>query len=254
MKFQQGVSLSLPLKDPLSKKQPLSLVWIEAGSFMMGSVGEKSEYRHDYEKPFMGTIIHGFWLGQHPVTQNQWQVVMGNNPSQYQACPNCPVENVNREESLSFCTALNRMFMGQLPSGYKFSLPTEMQWEYACRAGTRTKYYHGDSALNLSKVAWIDDNSSGHPHPVGEKEPNAWGLYDMLGNIWEWCFGFAAPYPSGHAVDWIGSGRESTGIFRGGDCLGSADSEALYCSTRGYSWADLRTPYLGFRVCLRRYG
>ena len=130
--------------------------------------------------------------------------------------------------------------------------PQRMQWEYACRAGTQTNFFRGDDGINLSKVAWINDNSLGYPHPVGEKEPNAWGLYDMLGNVWEWCYDFASPYPSEHTLDWIGNGHKSTGIFRGGDCLSL--SEDIHCSTRGYSWTDLRTPYLGFRLSLHVNG
>ncbi len=251
MKFQKGSPFLVPLEKMHSNSQPLSLAWIGPGTFVMGSSGERSLYRHGYERPFKATISHGFWLGKYSVTQDQWQAVMKNNPSRHQPCPDCPVENVNRDEAISFCDMLNRMFISQLPLGYEFSLPTEMQWEYACRSGTQTKYPSGDTALNLSKVAWYDINSSGHPHPVGEKEPNAWGLYDMLGNVWEWCYDFASPYPSGHSVDWLGRGDKSTGIFRGGDCCCSVNSDNLCCSTRGYSWPDLRTPNLGFRLSLR---
>ena len=249
--FQKGISFLLPLKKLSANSPPLSLIWIEPGTFMMGSSGEKCEYRHGYEEPFQGTISDGFWLGKYPITQDQWQAVMKSNPSQYQPCPNCPVENLNREEAISFCNQLNRLFSDQLPLGYRFGLPTEMQWEYACRSGTQTKYYHGDDALTLSQVAWYDENSSGHPHPVGEKAPNAWGLYDMLGNVWEWCDDFASPYPAEPTADWVGSMNKSTGIFRGGDCNSSADSDMLLCSTRGYSLIDIKMPCLGFRLSLR---
>jgi formylglycine-generating enzyme required for sulfatase activity len=146
------------------------------------------------------------------------------------------------------------MYINQLPFGYKFGLPTEMQWEYACRADTHTKYYNGDDTLNLSKIAWHSDNSLGHPHPVGEKEPNAWGLYDMIGNVWEWCYDFVSPYPSEPAVNWVGNKNKSAGIFRGGDYLSSIDSGNFYCSTRGYSWVNAKAPLLGFRLGLRMTG
>ncbi len=251
MKFQKGTSLSLSLKKLTSKMQPLSLVWIAPGNFIMGSNGKKKEYRHGYEKPFKGTIAYGYWLGQYLITQNQWQVIMGNLPSGQSSCPKCPIDKVNREQAILFCNKLNELFTDQLPPSYEFSLPTEMQWEYACRAGAKEDFYYGDDILKLSSMAWYADNSKGRTHSVGTKDPNAWGLYDMIGNVWEWCYDFAAPYPDTSATDWIGDGDKSTGMFRGGNCRSSVESCDLYYSTRGYSWVDLMAPYLGFRLSLR---
>ncbi|MBE2225270.1 MAG: SUMF1/EgtB/PvdO family nonheme iron enzyme [Anaerolineae bacterium] len=255
--WQKDVSFSVPLKKLIPKFKPLTLVWINPGSFLMGSSGDKSDYVHGYEKPFKATISQGYWLGKFLVTQEQWDIVMGIDQSQNKQLQDLPVVNINREEALSFCTTLNNLFEAQLPSGYRFSLPTEMQWEFACRAGTTTKFYNGDDVSNLSDIAWSYENSLGHIHPVGEKEPNAWGLHDMLGNVFEWCYDFGAPYPSGDAVDWIGNANELTGMFRGGSSYQSyslAYSVAgyiFYCSTRGYSFADSKTPNIGFRLCLR---
>ena len=248
----EGLPFSLPQTELTVNSKQLLYAWIDPGTFMMGSTGDKSEYIHNYEKPFKGTISCGYWLGQYPVTQAQWQVVMNSNPSQHQSCPDCPIETINREQALSYCNKLNGIFAKQLPSGYRFSLPTEMHWEYASRAGTQMKYYNGNDSSNLHKIAWYEENS---PQPVGEKEPNAWGLYDMLGNVWEWCYDFATAYPSEPATDWIGKGHEQhdpVGIFRGGSFLNLIDGSELYCSTRGYTWADIKVGHHGFHVCLRR--
>lgn len=250
MRWQKGVSFSVSLKKLNHKSKPLTLVWINPGSFLMGSSGNKNDYEHGYEKPFKATVSQGYWLGKFPVTQEQWDAVMGVNQIDIKQLPDLPMVNINREEALLFCTMLNNIFKDQLPKDYRFSLPTEMQWEFACRAGTTTKFCNGDDASNLSDIAWFHENSSGHIHPVGKKKPNAWGLHDMLGNVMEWCYDFGAPYPSGDAVDWVGNQNTITGMFRGGSCYSLADY-MLYCSTRGYSMTIVKMEHLGFRLSLR---
>jgi formylglycine-generating enzyme required for sulfatase activity len=121
-----------------------------------------------------------FWLAKTEVTQAQWEAVMDSNPSSFKS-PKLPVENVSWEDAQAYLTKLNEK--GILPEGWKFALPTEAQWEYACRAGEKGPYSGG----SLEEVGWYDGNSGSNTHEVGQKKPNAWGLHDMHGNVWEWC-------------------------------------------------------------------
>ncbi len=141
----------------------LELVWIPGGT--MGA------------QPI---TLSGFWLGRYPITQAQWQAVMGDNPSYFRG-ENRPVEQVPWGRAQEFCQILSER------TGQRFGLPSEAQWEYACRAGSTTPYPFGEDLWQLTEYAWFWDNSNGETHPVGEKRPNAWGLYDMLGNVAEWC-------------------------------------------------------------------
>jgi formylglycine-generating enzyme required for sulfatase activity len=166
-------------KKPAAKPKPapkvmrptlpkIEFVQIPAGSFMMGSdYGGRESPRHQV------TISRAFGMGKYEVTQAQWQAVMRNNPSSFSGCPGCPVESVLWEDVEKFIAKLN-----ELDGGHSYRLPTEAKWEYACRAGTT-----GDYAGVLDAMAWHGENSDGKTHPVGTKQPNAWGLYDMLGVI-----------------------------------------------------------------------
>jgi formylglycine-generating enzyme required for sulfatase activity len=122
-----------------------------------------------------------FKIGKYPITQEQYQEVMGTNPSYFMHKPQNPVEQVSYDNAVAFCQKLSEI------TGKNYRLPTNSEWEYACRAGTTTTYYFGDDANQLGDYAWYSENSGFITHPVGQKLPNNWGLYDMHGNVWEWC-------------------------------------------------------------------
>ena len=175
----------------------MEFVWVPPGEFRMGS---KSSEADDDERPRMRVrISRGFFLGKYEVTQGQWEAVMGSNPSRFDGCgPDCPVENVSWDDVQEFIRRLNAR-----EGGNRYRLPTEAEWEYAARAGT-----NGDHYGNLAAIAWHEDNSGNRTHPVGRKAPNEWGLYDMLGNVWEWVEDWYGGYPGGRSYGsqgaWVG--------------------------------------------------
>ena len=241
--------ITLPLKlNP--NCVPLKLKWIPPGRFVMGDKAGIS--LDDIEDIPMGEfeviLSRGYWLGVYPVTQSQWQSVIGTNPSRFKGA-NQPVAEVSWQETMDFC---QRLDISHISEGYLFSLPTEAQWEYACRAGTTYKYQLGDTLEDLSRVAWHSDNISNlSTQDVGQKAPNNWGLYDMLGNVMEWCFDSPTQYPNGTTqVDWIGGSEKMIRNLRGGSILNKAGDNRLWCSGRMYASIE---PYIvsGFRLCLR---
>ncbi len=256
MKFvvETGFQFNLSnLKLSPGAKQ-LRMFWIPPGTFLMGSHVEDPGYDPlEDELFFRAAVSEGFWLGQYPVTQACWMAVMKTNPSHFQnGGVNRPVENVSWHDAMAFCEQLNRRWADGLPAGFRFSLPTEMQWEYACRAGTQTPFYGGESESDLARTAWYAGNSGNQTHPVGEKEPNAWGLHDMLGNVLEWCYDTPEPYPPGPLVDWIGQGKGIARALRGSGYGETYESGGARCASRGGAAPDAKRPWIGFRLCLRR--
>ncbi|MBO4545557.1 MAG: SUMF1/EgtB/PvdO family nonheme iron enzyme, partial [Verrucomicrobia bacterium] len=192
-------NMTIPLGDDVE----LDLIWIEPGTFIMGS--PENEIGHIVgiypygETQHSETIQYGFWLGKYEVTHEQYKAIMGENPSEFTGGDKKPVENVNWYNAMSFCEKLTarEKEAGRLPAGYKYTLPTDVEWEYACRAGTTTAFNngtnipteeqkYGEPCPNLDQVGWYWLNADGTVHTVGQKKPNAWGLYDMHGNVVEW--------------------------------------------------------------------
>jgi formylglycine-generating enzyme required for sulfatase activity len=229
---------------------PAGYVRIAPGTFMMGSpTGD--EGRFDDENQHRVTITRAYCMKATEATQGEWQSVMGSNPSYFTNCGgNCPVERVSWEEAVGYANALSRReglpecyagssFAGLDCAGYR--LPTEAEWEFAVRAGTTGSRYG-----NLDSVAWYDENSGSATHPVGQKQPNAWGLYDMLGNVWEWTGDwYVAAYP-GTVTDPLGAGTGSNRVFRGGSL--SSFARGARAAVRNDDAPGYRFGILGFRL------
>lgn len=224
------------------------LIWIQPGTFTMGSPNDEEgrdgdEYQHTVE------ITKGFWLGKFEVTQGEYQVILGENPGKFKNVGlKAPVESVSWNMAKEFCAKLTdrERAAGRLPAGYEYTLPTEAQWEYSCRAGTSTAKYSND----LSDIAWFSGNSGKTTHVVGEKNrPNAWGLHDMIGNVWEWCDDWCGSSPSGPVKDPEGPNAGKIRVLRGGGWNGMV-SNCRAARRSGYAPKDAFS-ILGFRLCLR---
>ena len=231
----------------------LEFVSIPNGSFTMGSPSEEKD-RGDDEGPQTQVLIsRGFWMGKHELTQRQYEKLIGDNPSQFIGNLDRPVENVSWNDAVQFCEILTEREQqaGRIPEGYEYRLPTEAEWEYVCRAGTKTAFSYGPDLYytQLRHHAWYLGYSGANSHPVGEKESNPWGLYDMHGNISELCLdGYENQYPGGSVSDLKGSLFGSFRIVRGGNW----STEAWNCRAADRQWVGPADQSLkvGFRVVL----
>jgi formylglycine-generating enzyme required for sulfatase activity len=245
---EADTSESTQAGDPLVNSIGMKFLQIPSGTFTMGENDEAHQV----------TLTKGFELGVYEVTQEQYEKLMGKTPSEFKGKQN-PVEKVSWDDAVKFCRKLSEL-PEEKAAGYAYRLPTEAEWEYACRAETKTTYSFGDSVDSLGDYAWYNKNS-GDPaggswvpedtvnnttHPVGVKKPNPWGLYDMHGNVWEWCQARYGDYPSGSTTDPTGPAKGSDRVFRGGSWMNFSDG----CSSanRRARAPDLRAPHLGFRV------
>ena len=250
-----ATSVVTPVVAPVVNSPPVSaqsntsgFVYIAPGTFMMGSPSNE-EGRDSDERQHQVTLTRGFYLQATEVTQGEWQRVMGNNPSEFSSCgSDCPVETVSWLDAVGYANALS------LADGYSecydssgsvqgggsiyactgYRLPTEAEWAHACLAGSKSAWSYFDSGLR--DYAWFGGNSKGHSHPVGEKKPNEWGLYDMYGNVWEWCSDLNGAYPEGAKGGWFR-------VARGGGWGGGS-------SIRGRLGPSDRGNDFGFRVAL----
>ncbi len=292
---------------PLSDEATIELEWIPAGAFVMGSSDSNSLAKADEKPQTQVTLTKGFWLGKTMVTIGQWKSLTGlgvrtqlvhmiqddtlydfdgkkktvrdymnfsrdGDPGRYlgRENDNLPMYFVSWNDAMEFCKQLTEQerAAGRLPKGYEFNLPTEAQWEYACRAGTTGDTYAGPmeiadgKAAVLEDLAWYSGNSTngytgkgfkvnggtGGPHAVGQKQPNAWGLYDMTGNIWQWCRDWYGPHPGGSVTDPTGPATGTGRVNRGGSFGSGARDERS--ANRAKNPPAEGSAYRGFRIAL----
>ena len=231
--------MSQAQKDRIIQNLINNMVYIQGGTFMMGATSEQGWDADGDEKPAHQVTLSAFSIGQYEVTQEEWQAVMGSNPSDFKGAKR-PVDNVSWNDCQEFIRKLNAM------TGRRFRLPTEAEWEYAARGGNRSQGYKYSGSNNLNSVAWYWDNSSETTHDVGQKSPNELGIYDMSGNVWEWCSDWYGNYSSSSQTNPTGS---YSGSSRG-NLGGSWNYFARGCrvSDRSLSTPDYRSSILGFRL------
>jgi len=199
------------------------------------------------------TLTSDFWIGRFEVTQGEYSSAMGKNPSHFQGDTNCPVEKISYFGALEYCAHVSQRERdaGRLPLAYEYRLPTEAEWEYACRAGSTNFYSFGDDAGVADRYAWTLDNSEAKTHPVGQKLPNAWGLYDMHGNVWEWCQDWFTNFPHQDLQDPRGPAEGKFKVFRGGSWthpveLARAANRFMMSPSNGIY-------FVGFRLALSQH-
>ena len=236
----ETISINLAKLPPDAKK--LELVLIPSGTFMMGSPVTEKDRNPDESPQHQVTISRPFYLGKYEISQAQWQAVMGNNPSILKG-NNLPVDNISWFDCQTFIQKLNQLSQGT------FRLPAEAEWEYACRAGTTTRYYWGDDInyTQASDYAWINNNSNSKTHEIGLKKMNAFGLFDMSGNVWEWCSDWYGKYSSIAQTDPTGTNTGTGRIMRGGNWL--SDAKGFRSAARGNSNPGTK---IGFGIRLVR--
>ena len=219
----------VPVQPPLKNNVPeIEMVWVAGGTFTMGATADA----YDREKPAHSVTLSGYYIGKYEVTQKLWKAVMGSNPSYFKG-DNLPVENVSWDDVQEFIRKLNQL------TGKSYRLPTEAEWEYAARGGGKNRGYKYSGSDNIGSVAWYEDNSGSKTHTVGNKSPNELGLYDMSGNVWEYCQDryYDSQFP-----------RLKDYVYRGG-CWGSV-SDCCRVSFRSGISPESRSEYLGFRLAL----
>ena len=237
---------------PPANPDPGLLVWIPPGTFLMGSPDTEQD-RQATEGPVTQVrLVSGFFMRKFEVTQGEYVPLMAGNPSYYSGDTNLPVDQVNWYEATNFCGRLTarEQAAGRVPAGWAYRLPTEAEWEYACRAGTTNRFSFGDDPAysQFGLYGWYNANSGHTHHPVGSKLPNPWGLYDMHGNVWEWCLDWLGTYPGGTMTDTQGPVPGTVHGFRGGSWEnGPPEARSAYRCVVG---PDFIYWNLGFRPVL----
>ena len=226
----------------LGKQVTLKLVLIPAGKFLMGSPPEEAGRSEDEGPQRIVNISKPFYMGLHEVTQGQYAVIMGNNPSRFKDAAR-PVEMVSWQDAVEFCQKLAQR------TGKKVVLPTEAQWEYACRAGSKTRFSFGNEEKQLAAYARYGQSGEAGTVPVGLGRPNPWGLYDMHGNVTEWCSDwYTGSYGNASSMDPAGPSAGQSRVIRGG-CWGNPAGDCRSASRKGFA-PESRNPYRGFRIAV----
>jgi len=259
--FFISLSLCIAVQTGFTQVQN-EMIRIEGGTFLMGSPEDEIGRNIIDEEPQHRVTVKSFYIAKFPVTQAEYQAVIGSNPSQTKGQDN-PVDSTSWLDALKYCNKRsevegltpvytingNQVTWNREANGYR--LPTEAEWEYSCRAGTITPFYTGNT---MDDAGWFRDNSvtivdgyrSRHTFPVGKKEPNAWGLYDMHGNVLEWCWDWMSAYTSSHKIDPIGPATGQRRIYRGG-CFDLISAQCRSAFRYGQH-QNFRMFYVGFRV------
>jgi len=211
------------------------MVFVDGGTFMMGSNNGE-----DDEKPVHEVTLSSYYIGKYEVTQAQWQAVMGNNPSDNGSCNNCPVEQVSWNDMQGYIQKLNAQ------TGKQYRLPTEAEWEYAARGGNKSRNYTFSGSDDINSVAWYDGNSGDKTHTVGGKQYNELGIYDMSGNVWEWCADWYGNYRSRRVSNPKGPSSAESRLLRGGSWLGNPQD--CRAANRGGYNPDNKFSNFGFRL------
>ena len=218
------------------------MVRVQGGTFQMGATSEQGNDVSINEKPIHSVTLSDYHIGQTQVTQELWQAVMGSNPSEFKGDSQCPVENVSWNDCMEFIAKLNRL------TGKNFRLPTEAEWEYAARGGSKSRGYKYSGNNNPDLVAWYDGNSINKTHPVAQKQANELGLYDMSGNVWEWCSEWYGEYINEVQTNPTGPITGTDYVQRGGSWENG--SIGVRVSRRSPGTPALRGCYYGLRLAL----
>jgi formylglycine-generating enzyme required for sulfatase activity len=224
-------------KERIIQKLVSNMVYVSGGTFKMG--GKRKPFFD--EKPTHSVTLSSYYIGKYEVTQAEWKTVMGSNPSEIKG-DDRPVENVSWDDCQTFISRLNSI------TGRSFSLPTEAQWEFSARGGNSSRGYKYSGSNNVGDVAWYIDNSGGTTHDVGTKSPNELGLYDMSGNVWEWCSDWGGNYSSNSQTNPTGPSSGSGRVNRGGSCGGLAGGCRVSC--RYFNSPGRRYGGMGLRLVL----
>ena len=230
----------------LPEGQRLELVWVEGGTFTMGSnIARGVSHSYDATRPEHQVTVSGFFMGRTEITQGVWRAVMGENPSKFNGNDSLPVEQVSWAEAQQFVTLLAQM------TGQRFRLPTEAEWEFAARGGVKARPgepFAGCSRSQLERHAWFTVNSERYTHPVARLLPNELGIYDMSGNVAEWCADWMEPYADGEQTNPRGPRVGSSRVLRGGHY----NSVSAACAVYDRSWyvPTATSEYFGLRVVM----
>jgi formylglycine-generating enzyme required for sulfatase activity len=246
LRFYRVVAVAAPGPDPAR------WAWLNAGTFTMGSPLAEFDRSDDESPQAEVTFSRGFWIGRFEVTQGEYTAIVGTNYSTFAGDTNRPVEQVAWFDASNYCAALTQQEQsaGHLPAGYQYRLPTEAEWEYAARGGSTNRFFFGADRTYtlLLNYAWIETNSLGSTHEVGGKQPNPWGIYDMSGNVWEWCADWYGPYVGGTLTDPSGPATGTDKVMRGGSWrFAGGDARP---AARNFNPPDFASDGIGFRVVL----